>query len=213
MQILKKACYLFFLTIVACGVQDIKVDSSIKKDSAIINSITNEAWILDRIEKSKIIFKNGKIVDTHLFELTYLGQIAVINKAPYLIFSGRDCDECDASISIYIHSPDDGNIDVEMGKNRYDYPGNEKDFATDSIIHSSRVFYGQILNNITGIIWYQKVLLTDKSWGRSVFLIDLTNNKKKEVTLKDIGQIQQTLVLLKQTKCVEIKGKDYTSEP
>ena len=37
--------------------------------------------------------------------------------------------------------------------------------------------------------------------------------KKKRAVLKDLGQLEQTLILSKQGLCTEIKGLEFTSEP
>jgi hypothetical protein len=81
------------------------------------------------------------------------------NKTPFLIFSGRDCDECDANISIYIHSPSNGHLKIENGENRYGFPGSERDFENKNILYKARAFYGQVLPGIRGVIWYQKQLM------------------------------------------------------
>jgi hypothetical protein len=64
-------------------------------------------WLFDKVDGSKLVFKDEQIFETNLFELAYIGQVSIDSKAPYLIFSGRDCNECDANISIYVHSPSD----------------------------------------------------------------------------------------------------------
>jgi len=65
-------------------------------------------WIFDKVRAHTLEFKNGKSYNTDLYDLKYIGQVANNNKAPFLIFSGRECLECDANISIYIHSPANG---------------------------------------------------------------------------------------------------------
>ena len=170
-------------------------------------------WIFDKVVKQSLIFKNGKSFETNLYELDYIGQVMTANKAPYLIFSGRHCDECDANISVYIHSPSDGPLTIDHGQNRYQYPGNERDFENDSLLYMSRAFYGQVLENKQGVIWYQKTLTEDNTWINDIFLVDITDGKKKEMTMKNLGQLRQTLDLMKNGKCKAIKSMDFTSEP
>jgi hypothetical protein len=52
---------------------------------------------------------------TSLHELRYIDKYNG-NKAPFLILSGRGCDECDANISIYICSPGDVPLKVKNGE-------------------------------------------------------------------------------------------------
>jgi len=214
---IKRVGYLPLLLIFACGTNDNSSFTSAKHDSEQAppsdTADQTSEWVFEKVLDQKLIFKNGKSFDTHLYELKYIGQVPVENKAPYLIFSGRDCDGCDENISVYIHSPGDGELDVADGKNRYQYPGRERNYETNALSYEARAFYGQVLNTAKGVIWYQKILLENNSWNKDIFLADITGGKKKETTIKDTGQLQQTLALLKQGKCKEIKGMEYTSEP
>ena len=90
-------------------------------------------WNFKSISGSIINFGNGKPFNTHLYELKYIGQIPNGDQIPFFIFSGRDCNECDAHISIYIHSPKDGKLTIENGQNRYQYPGKESDIEDNSL--------------------------------------------------------------------------------
>lgn len=209
---------LYTLTIflfLGCGAKD---NSKKLSDSPVIDRLTPENkisnnWTLDKIEGSKLVFKNGQIFETNLFELEFIGQIPVNNKAPYCIFSGRDCEGCDESISIYIHSPSDGQLNVEHGQNRYEYPGTEKDYETDSVLCISRAFYGRVLENKDGVIWYENRLLENGKMARFVFLAHVDNGTLKDTTYDDNGSLNQTLDLLSKELCKEIKGRQYTSEP
>ena len=173
----------------------------------------NNDWPFEKTFGSVLKFINEKEYNTNLFELKYIGQIQNGEKAPFLIFAGRECDECDANVSIYIHSPSNGLLNVENGENRYQYPGEERDFENDSLLYKSRAFYGQVLPNINGIIWYQNQLMENNSWQKSVFLIEVDQSGKRDSVLKDLGQLEQTLDLQKKGLCTEIKGLKYTSEP
>jgi len=46
----------------------------------------NHAWIFDKIEDSKLIFKDNSEFETKIYGLEYVGQIPIENKAPFLIF-------------------------------------------------------------------------------------------------------------------------------
>jgi len=170
-------------------------------------------WSFDKIEGSKLVFKGGQTFETELFELEFIGQVPVENKAPFLIFSGRDCDGCDANIAIYIHSPSDGKLEVENGQNRYQYPGTERDFETDSVLSVSRAFYGQVLENINGFIWYENKSLEKGKIDHIVYLFRINNGSIKDSIYKDNGRLKETIKLLEKGLCKEIKGREYKSEP
>jgi hypothetical protein len=172
-----------------------------------------DEWIFDKVRAQTLQFKNGKSYKTDLYDLKYIGQIANNNKAPFLIFSGRECFECDANISIYIHSPANGHLNVQNGENRYGFPGTVKDYENNQPISKSRVFYGLVLPGIKGVIWYQEELTTKNIWQKSTFLVNLNDGTKKESKSKAIEKLKLTLQLLAQGSCKEIKGIDFTSEP
>jgi len=170
-------------------------------------------WNFKNISGSTINFGNGKSFNTHLYELKYIGQIPNGDQIPFFIFSGRDCNECDANISIYIHSPKDGKLTIENGQNRYQYPGKERDVEDNSLVYKGRTFYGQVLKNTIGVIWFEEQLMEDNSWRKSTYLIKISNGNKKEIVYKNSTQLAETLELLKQGLCKEIKGIDTTTEP
>lgn len=205
---------IFVVALVGCGSKDQPKSTSKKPLSEPYSqSSPGNNWIFDKVIGSRLIFKNGSSVETNLFNLKFIGQFPKNSKTPYLIFSGRDCDECDANISIYVHSPAEGLLDVENGKSRNSYPGSETDYETDSVIYVARTFYGQVLKNRTGIVWCQKSLLEDGTMGESVYLLYIDNDTLKHMTYKGSKGFDQTLSLFKDGYCQEIAGKNYTSEP
>jgi hypothetical protein len=170
-------------------------------------------WEFEKVAGSNLYFKNAKPFKTNLYNLQYIGQVSNGSIPPFLILSGRDCDECDANISVYICSPADGPLKVESGENSYSLPGTERDIEDKSMIFKARAFYGLILPNIKGVIWYQTQLMENGTLKKSVFLVNLNHPDKKEISMKDAGQLQETLKLLKQGLCKEIPGVAYNSEP
>jgi hypothetical protein len=207
---------LIFLTIffISCGTNKDSKRLSIQEHDTILEENQNgNQWTFERIESSKLIFKNGRIIDTKLHDLKYIGQIPLENKDPYLIISGVDCDSCDANSSIYIHSPSDGELIIGSGINTYGEPGKIFSYLNDSLVYEGRAFYGQVLENRWGVIWYQKTLMETGKWESSIFFAEIINNKKEDHFLNDTEYFQQTQMMLKKELCKEIKGIDQTSEP
>ncbi len=182
-------------------------------NSQVNTSIADSDWVFDKVAGSRLLFKNRQKFNTGLYQLKYVGSLPNGNKAPYLIFSGRDCRECDANISIYIHSPTNGLLGARAGANSYQYPGKERDIETNKLDYSSRAFYGEVLKDTFGVIWYENRLLEKNKWGNFIFLVKLYKGKKRELHLTDWKLLAETLQLLKDGLCKEIKGMDYTSEP
>ena len=170
-------------------------------------------WLFEKTDSSKLVFKGGKSFDTKLFNLKYIGQIPIENKPPFLIFSGVDCNECDANACIYIHSPSDKVFSVGQGQNCYLYPGKQNDYETNALIYDARTFYGQVLNGIKGVIWYQKELSVDGKWKSSIFLAKIIGETKIDTVLNENGQLKETISLMNKGLCKEIPGITTTSEP
>ncbi|MDO3625906.1 hypothetical protein [Mucilaginibacter sp. BT774] len=206
----------FIFIILAGFVLLISCRNSNKEGTVVKNTKSNKlqtSWLLDNVSGSILKFTNGQKFNTGLFDVKYIGSLTNGNKAPFLIFSGRDCNECDEIISIYIHSPSNGRLNMDNGKNRFQYPGTEKDFESDTVLYKARAFYGHVLPGIKGVVWYQQELMTDKTWESSTFLVNLNTGSEVDTLLKGTEKLKSTLKFLAQGSCKEIKGVNYTSEP
>ncbi len=167
------------------------------------------------VKGNTIVFSNGYEFETTLYELKYIGQLKAATKMPYLIMSGRGCQECDANICIYIHSPSDGAMLGDEGQTRYTHPGHELDYETDSLVYESRAFFGHVLPAVNqGVIWYEKYMTDKSSFEKSVFLVQVRGNNLVDTTYADsLPDISVTLKLAKQGECKEIAGMEQTTEP
>lgn len=225
-MIRKTLLYLIVATLFyACGSNEKNVDSDKKfnleqtsktlqtdqKEETKKQDVTN--WEFLKVNNDTLVFKGGNSFKTNLFDLEYIGQVKADQKAPYLIFSGRDCEECDANISLYIHSPSDGKLEVENGENRYQFPGIETDFETDSLLYTSKAFFGKILENKFGVIWYENNLLENGKMGKSTFITFIKNGILKDTIFADHKDLNETIRLFNEGLCKEIKGRKYHSEP
>jgi len=167
-------------------------------------------WTLSRVDGSKLLFENGTSLETGLYELAYIGQVpGAAGESPMLIFSGKYCTECDANVSIYTHTPGGSTFTAAEGRNREKYPGTENHYETGITLYTARAFYGEVLDNTNGVIWYQTVAQED---GKTAGFIRLKNSAVDTV-YADNGTLEQTLKLFEAGKCAEISGKTYTSEP
>jgi hypothetical protein len=209
---------LLFILLFGCKVNNNQNIIKIRSSDALTDTLTikdkiENSWEVQEIHGSKLLFANNKVLETRLNNLDYIGYISVSNKDPYFIFSGVDCDSCDANISIYIYSPSDGELIVGNGENTYAYPGREYYFMNDSLIYEARTFFGQVLQNRKGVIWYQRTLMENGTWKKSIFLADVSGQTKIDTFLIDNGQFRETLTMLKKGLCKEIQGHDYASAP
>ncbi len=209
-----------YLAVILCTIFLISCayfDSSKQKtvDTLTTSTKVNADWVFVKTDSCNLLFKDGKSFDTHLYNLTYLGQVKTSStKAPCFVLSGVDCNECDANIALYFHSPSDGDLVVEHGQNRYEYPGTLRDLETDILYTKSKAFFGEVLDSTFGIIWYETKLLEKGGYGDFIFLSKIINGKKVDTLFNDNGKyLVHTLALLKAGKCKEIKGQDLKTEP
>ncbi|SIR50317.1 hypothetical protein [Pontibacter lucknowensis] len=228
---MKKTAYFLFMCLFACSQSEklpegdiveeskVQVSEEVAQFSESSKSQVSEVpeydtWTFEKMDDSNLVFKEGPVFDTELHELEYIGQIDIDGKAPFLVFSGRHCDECDANTSLYFHSPRNGYLNVSYGENRYLYPGKERDYETDSLLYEARAFYGEVFKGVSGIVWFQKTLMEDNSIQNSVYLAKIVGDKVVAEEVKDFNdRLKEALELNKAGKNKEIKGREYTSEP
>ena len=164
-----------------------------------------------KIEGKKIIFDDGYNFQTNIYDLGYIGQLKASKKKPFLILTGVQCDSCDAAVSIYIVSPSDGQLEKENKQKRYDLPGRVRTYDTNELIYDGRTFWGEVIPNRFGVIWFQKELNEKKEWIESVFFAELVNDTIPGQLIK--SDIKLTLSQVNKGKAWEIEGGDMTSEP
>jgi len=164
-----------------------------------------------KVESKKVYFKSGQIFETNIFDIGFIGQIKSKTKKDFLILTGRQCQGCDANISIYIHSPSDGSLKNEALQERFGIPGKEFYYENNKLIYEGRAFWGEVLPGRTGIIWFQKSLNDKNVWIESVAFAELIDDQIKTQTINE--SLEKTLFQLKKGVAFEIEGHDVTSEP
>jgi hypothetical protein len=180
-----------------------------RKNEAILSPDTG-VWYLEKIIEKTLYFKNNKTFRTNLYDLHYIGQLKAKHKAPFLVLSGRSCKECDENLSIFIHSPSDGAMKNEANQIRYSYPGKEFDYATNSLIFESRMFYGNCVSNKEDcIVWVQKKINNNGLFENSILTVQVNNDELKE-SIENVDSLNLRRFL---PKCKELTGIDVTSEP
>ncbi len=163
-------------------------------------------WELEKISRNNLEFKNGIIVKTNLYDLTYIKTLYTNSGTPYLIMSGKSCEKCDENPSIFVHNPENGNFDVNE-VNKYVYPGKLFDYLGGKIIFSSRLFIGNCSNENISLIWMQKFYTnTDSTIKENFFVLSLLDEAIKE-------SLYDNFILDENNFCIELEGKDFTSEP
>jgi len=161
-----------------------------------------------------LILPDGNELFTGLYNLKYHGAILVDGKGyPFLVLSGKDCDNCTTPESIFIHNPNDGALDLKKA-HKYPYPGMQFNRTDSSLVYSGRAFIGFVNPDTpNGLIYYQTWRLDDGKFHDNVQVIKLSNNKiVVDNIVENIPDIDITLTLKDLKKCKEIGGIQYLTE-
>ncbi len=164
-----------------------------------------------KIDGKKVVFADGYVFETNIFNLGYIGQLRALKKKPFLILTGVQCEGCDASVSIYIVSPSDGQLKTEDSQTRYGLPGRVRTYDTNELIYIGKAYWGEVLPKRFGVIWFQKQLNDKKEWIESVYFAELKDDLIKGEVIK--ADIKETLAQVDKKLAWEIEGGDMTSEP
>ena len=199
--------YIFIVT--SCSLhkeKDNYVGENNKLQDSLKGSYTNIK--ITGIKGGKVIFDNGKDYTTNLFDLKYITQLRGQKKELFLVLAGKDCNNCDENLSIFIISPSDGPMKSEEQQKRYQYPGDELDYVTQKLVFQSRMFYGNCIENKgTCIVWYRKDM--SSSPQESFFIVSVKNNKIVETELPFSQNVLDRII----KNCNEVKGIQTTTEP
>ena len=183
--------------------------NELNKSSESVQS-NNNSWEVTAVKDKKIFFKNGKLLNTYLYDLKYIGQLSSYNKAPYIIMAGRSCENCDENISIYIHSPSDGEMKPHGKQIRYSHPGKELDAETNELIFESKMYFGNCLKKYpNSVIWTQKFLNDRDEWQKSIFIVQIDNDTLREINIKNTSILDEIKI---GTACKEVEGVEMTGE-
>ena len=197
--------FLSALALVTCGESEPSTLGGRESDAA--------RWTVDGVEGDRIRRANGELIATGLHELEYIGQVRGGAKSPWFVLSGRYCDECDALIALYVHSPGKEPMRIEHGEGALQHPGRLMDGETGEVYYSTRTFFGEVLPGVQGLISYENVIDAGAEGEWYTNLIDLSGAARRDTQYMDTSRLPQTQDLAARGKCQEIKGIDQMSAP
>jgi hypothetical protein len=172
-----------------------------------------ETLVHERTDSSTLHFKGGMRFRTSLCELGYIGQVQRHDGLPWLLLSGRPCGEAEAGIALYVHSPTDGPLFTEFGVNARHHPGRLVDAGSGEAWYTARTFYGEVLAETGGVIWYERIVHGDGTAQEVTTLLDLDGPVPVEHQFMDQDRLPRTLELMARGRCMEIPGIDQTAAP
>ena len=157
--------------------------------------------------ETQITFANGHVAKTRILNFRLVDYLVSSEGVTFIIFSGRDCTECDAENSLYIDAIKKNTYDVSG----YTFPGRYYLQDSQQLLGETRVFYGQCLTPHTEV----NVAFISRHFGMQQQLKVLYLNEDKvshsnqNATKEIIDGIE---VNLSNGRCFEIYGNDVYSE-
>ena len=170
----------------------------------------NSNWGIKKIGMDTIFYNNGRTTKTNIYDLKYIGTLKTKRRSPYIVLSGKSCDDCDENISIFLFSSDNRVLNNTLYR-KYSYPGKEYDYLEKNLLYESRVFFGNCqFDSIQSIIWYQKQY-TNSGIDSSIFIVQVIDDTLKSEKIAYNKMKKKSFNLNK--NCKEIHGVDVSSEP
>lgn len=158
---------------------------------------------------------DGSKFQTILYDLKVIGQLGTVHKLPYYVLSSIGCEECDANVSIYIHSPSDGPMKNEGTQPRFDYPGRLISREDHSVVFQARLFLGNCLTgHPDAVVWFERSIGNDKQWHKSVFWEEVKDDRlvygEPKAGLPSLHEAENAV---RKSECRELSGIDQWEEP
>ncbi|MCC7001325.1 MAG: hypothetical protein IT357_04145 [Gemmatimonadaceae bacterium] len=165
---------------------------------------------------SSVTLSDGTVFPTMLHEVRVLAALRTHRKRPFLILSGRGCMDCDAGISIYVHSPSDGPMQNEGSQPRHSFPGKVVDRETGALVFRSRFFVGECLASFSEVaVWFSEARAESGEWVQEVFVIDVGPDDvlRQHRIQAAMPAVEETERRVRAGSCMEVPGVDATTEP
>ena len=162
-----------------------------------------------------LVLPDGSKFQTALYHLKVIGQLRTVHKLPYYVLSGVGCHECDANVSIYIHSPSDGPMKDEGTQPRFSYPGRLTSIEDGSVVSETRVFLGNcVIGHPDAVVWFERSIGDDKRWHENVFLAEIKDDhlvfEEPKVKVPKPGEAEDAI---RKSACRELAGVNQSKEP
>jgi hypothetical protein len=211
---MKQLKYLSLIVALAAGPTTDRAEAQTRspKSSDVIRVVENSDEA-----PSVVVLTNGQRFQTTLYEVKALGALRTKGKIPFLVLSGRGCMECDANISIYIHSPSDGAMKGEGGQRRFGHPGRLVSYEDDKTLMSeTRTFIGSCLNNYDdAVVWFDRYRSAQGRFESAVLIVRVGSDDAIE-QIRPTGSLPLITAALQrvgQGVCRELPRIVTTTEP
>lgn len=181
-------------------------------------AVEQNAWLIKSIKvnyivdanfnqpaESQLTFANGHQAKTSVIDFKLIDLLVFDQGVPFILFSGRECTECDAEKQLYVHAIQDAVYPV-LG---YPYPGQHFDRESKQLVAETRAFYGQCLTQKAEktVLFYTRYLDEHQQWQKVLESLQFKGQKVTRVEQKfkqtTVAEIEK---LLNSAQCFEIYG-------
>ncbi len=202
----------FTLTIVGCEVQS--ASKSEVRDPWKVKTIHRDDYD-NFVGRSKDIVElnNGEKIPDLGYEVQFVGEIPRKPKAPVLLFSAVDCLECEPQHFIIAYSPESGE------RAEFYHPGEflGVDDPFETVLLRTRLFYGECLENWSGIILFRQdrdatfvegKWVVSQTWKQSAKKLRV--GSKHQLAITDLGNqlpsLEEISRHVQEGVCQEVQG-------
>lgn len=177
--------------------------------------VVDSNWAPMRIDHDSagdvLHFPNGRRLAPNLFYVEFLGQLPRSHRSPILILGGRDCQDCDAELSVYA-IPGDANAFGFTHEDPFPYPGTLRpgggDTDTTSYYHG-RMFIGECLaEKQTVVVWFQQERDSTGHWHPNVYRLSVSGDSAKGAFMQTMPPLANTVRAARTGRCLEVRGAD-----
>jgi hypothetical protein len=156
----------------------------------------------------RVFFKNGTMIDNLGFDLKFLGKLKAEENPPVLLFSGRECVDCEEGLNFYVYSLQ------KSSAIPYSYPAGKVSSEEDGgVFYQGRGFFGKCFSDgQEGVIAFGSLVQSDGSWKKVVTSYSFQPDGTfvgKEVDAEKFT-IEDTLKKVLQGTCQEMPQQDYS---
>ncbi|HEX2616216.1 MAG TPA: hypothetical protein VHL57_01675 [Flavobacteriales bacterium] len=165
------------------------------------------------VKGSAILYSDGSLSDTHLKGLSYVGSYMAPGATQRaLLLAERTVDGL-TERALYIVQPTDTAPPTPDREHSWNAPGRKLDGETGEPFQEVAVYYGEVLRDTMGVIWYEMAVMPDGQRKENTTL--LYEGPKGLDTLVFFGQSRLAVTnrLAFDGKCEDLKGADERQAP
>lgn len=165
------------------------------------------------VKGSALVFSDGSTFETGLKHLTYVGSVdRGDGRTHVLLLADRDVDSLTEK-ALYIIDPQDTVPPKADREHSWNAPGRKLDGETGEPFLTTEVYYGMVLPDTMGVIWYETAVMPDGQRKLNTTLLCDGPTGLDTLVFFGQGRLAATNTLAYRGKCQGLKGTDERQAP